>query len=120
VKRTAPGSLAILLVTTVCGLAFAGQGDGGAIPLGGAAVAKDCTFKGRKLQGKVKVVQSFPDLKVKVVENFPDLKVKIVENFPDACGKWKLVENFPDFTIQYVENFPDLEIKMVENFPGLP
>jgi len=119
VKRTASGALAILLVTAVCGLAFAGQGDDGAIPMGGA-VGKDCTLKGKKLHGKVKVVQSSPDLKVKVVESFPDLKVKVVESFPDACGKWKLVENFPDFTIQYVENFPDLQIKMVESFPGLP
>ena len=107
-KRTASGALAILLVTAVCGLAFAGQGDDGAIPMGGA-VGKDCTLKGKKLHGKVKVVQSSPDL-----------KVKVVESFPDACGKWKLVENFPDFTIQYVENFPDLQIKMVESFPGLP
>ena len=78
-----------------------------------------CTCRGIKLYGKVKVVESFPDLKVKVVESFPDLKVKTVGSFPDDCGEWRFVENFPDFTIKYVESFPDLRIKFVESFPGM-
>jgi hypothetical protein len=83
-------------------------------------VGKDCTWKGKKLYGKIKFVENFPDIKVKFVENFPDLKVKLVQNFPDDCGKWQIVENFPDLKVQIVENFPDIKIKLVENFPGLP
>ena len=83
-------------------------------------VEKDCTCKGKKLYGKIKFVENFPDLKVKFVENFPDLKVKLVQHFPDHCGEWQIVENFPDLKIQIVENFPDIEVKLVENFPGLP
>ncbi len=56
---------------------------------------KTCTFKGRKLYGRIQFVTSFPDLKVKVVDSFPDLKVKRVTSFPDACGKWQIVESFP-------------------------
>ena len=84
-----------------------------------AQISSDCTFKGIKLSGKVKVVQSFPDFKVKVVESFPDIKVKMVESFPDSCGKWKLVESFPDFTVQFVDSFPDFKIKYVDSFPGI-
>jgi hypothetical protein len=89
----------------------------------GAAVASDkvsadCTFKGIRLYGKVRVVTSFPDLKVKIVDAFPDLKVRTVTSFPDSCGKWKFVESFPDFTVQFVESFPDIKIRYVESFPG--
>lgn len=78
-----------------------------------------CTCRGIKLYGRVKVVESFPDLKVKVVESFPDIRVKAVASFADECGKWQFVESFPDFTIKYVESFPDLKIKFVESFPGM-
>jgi hypothetical protein len=84
------------------------------------AVDKNCCFNGRKLYGKIKFVENFPDIKIKIVENFPDLKVKLVDNFPDECGKWQIVENFPDLKVQIVENFPDIRVKFVDNFPGLP
>ena len=83
-------------------------------------VTKDCTFNGKKLYGKIKFVENFPDIKIKIVENFPDLKVRLVDNFPDECGKWQIVENFPDLKVQIVENFPDIKVKFVDNFPGLP
>jgi len=86
----------------------------------GGKVGSSCTFKGKKLYGKVKVVTSFPDIKVQVVTSFPDLKVKTVTSFPDSCGKWKFVESFPDFTIQYVTSFPDIKIEHVTSFPGVP
>src|SRR3989338_6839591 len=82
-------------------------------------IGKDCTYKGKKLYGKIKIVEHFPDLKVKIVENFPDLKVQVVEHWPDQCGKWQMVENFPDLKIQIVEHFPDFTIKYVQNWPGL-
>jgi hypothetical protein len=111
-KRT--GFAAALLV----GMYALAAASPDAVPMG--KVGDSCTFGGKKLYGKVKVVEHFPDFKVKVVEHFGDLKVKFVENFPDSCGEWQLVSNFPDFTIQYVENFPDFEIKTVSNFPGVP
>ena len=86
----------------------------------GEKVAKDCSFQGKKLYGKVQIVESFPDLKVKVVQSFPDLKVQWVNNFPDKCGKWQAVESFPDLKIQFVQSFPDLKIQFVESFPGKP
>jgi hypothetical protein len=86
----------------------------------GGKVGGDCTLKGKKLYGKIKIVDAFPDLKVQVVDAFPDLKVQVVDAFPDKCGKWKMVDAFPDVKIQMVTAFPDLKIKYVTAFPGLP
>ena len=83
-------------------------------------ITKDGYFKGKKLWGRVQVVDSFPDFKVQVVEHFPDLNVQKVERFPDQIGLWQFVDKFPDFTIQYVDSFPDFTIQFVEHFPGLP
>lgn len=85
---------------------------------------ENCTFTNKdgktfNLNGKVKIVESFPDIKVQIVESFEDLDVKIVENFPDQCGKVKLVESFPDVKVQIVNSFPDIKVKIVESFPGV-
>ncbi|MGK7929747.1 MAG: hypothetical protein AB4290_31645 [Spirulina sp.] len=78
-----------------------------------------CTYNGKKLYGKVQIVENFPDFKVEVVTSFPDLRVKTVTSFPDDCGEWQFVEHFPDFKIQLVEHFPDFKIQFVEHFPGV-
>jgi len=83
-------------------------------------IADDCTFKGKKLYGKIKFVDSFPDIKVQFVESFPDLKVKFVDSFADDCGEWQVVESFPDLKVQIVTSFPDIKIKPVDSFPGKP
>ena len=67
---------------------------------------ENCTCKGKRLYGKVKIVDSYPDFTVKVVDSYPDLKVKIVNSYPDVCGKWKFVDSYPDFTIKYVDSYP--------------
>ena len=39
------------------------------------------------LSGKVKIVESFPDIKVQVVESFPDVEIKLTEVLgPDAAN----------------------------------
>ncbi len=90
------------------------------IAFAGKVNKSDCTFKGKKLYGKVQVVTSFPDIKVQEVSSFPDLKVKKVSSFPDKCGKWKFVKSFPDFKVQFVTSFPDVKIQYVSSFPGVP
>jgi hypothetical protein len=83
-------------------------------------LAADCTFRGKKLAGKVKIVDSFPDVRVKAVSSFPDLKVKKVTSFADECGEWEMVDSFADVKIQFVDSFPDIEIAWVDSFPGMP
>ncbi|PRQ09437.1 hypothetical protein ENSA7_08430 [Enhygromyxa salina] len=88
--------------------------------MGTGNVSDQCTFNGIKLAGKVKVVDSFPDVRVKAVSSFPDVKVKKVSSFADDCGEWQFVDSFADFKIQYVDSFPDVEVAWVDSFPGLP
>ncbi|MEN9348372.1 MAG: hypothetical protein ACOVOO_04220 [Flavobacteriales bacterium] len=83
-----------------------------------SVVSDDCTFKGKKLFGKIRFVESFPDVKVQFVESFPDLKVKFVDSFADDCGEWQVVESFPDLKVQIVNSFPDVKVKVVDSFPG--
>jgi hypothetical protein len=90
------------------------------IPANAGSVGSDCSFKGKRLYGKVKAVTSFPDIKVQVVSSFPDLKVQKVTSFPDSCGKWEFTDSFPDFTVQFVDSFPDVKIQYVDSFPGVP
>ena len=56
----------------------------------------NCTItkdgKTYKLYGKVKIVDSFEDIKVKIVDSFEDVKVKIVDSFEDI--KIKIVDSF--------------------------
>lgn len=79
-----------------------------------------CTFKGKKLYGKVEFVSAFPDIKVQLVSAFPDLKVQKVSAFPDSCGKWQTVTAFPDIKVQLVTAFPDVKVQYVDAFPGVP
>jgi hypothetical protein len=72
------------------------------------ALAGQCSAKGHRLWGKVKVVNAHADL-----------KVQVVNSFPDKCGKWQMVNTFPDFTIQFVNSFPDVKIQYVNSFPGM-
>lgn len=82
-------------------------------------ISSDCTYNGIKLYGKVKIVDSFPDIKVQKKDAFQDLSVQYVNVFPDTCGKWQIVDDFPDFTVQFVDHFPDITIKEVTVFPGI-
>jgi len=79
-----------------------------------------CSFRGKKLYGKIQVVTSFPDVKVQEVTAFPDLKVEEVKAFPDKCGQWLMVKAFPDTKVQLVTSFPDVKIQRVTAFPGVP
>ena len=71
---------------------------------------ENCTItkdgKTYKLYGKVKIVDSFEDIKVKIVDSFEDADIKIVDAFEDSCGKVKIVDSFED-------------IKIVNSFEGV-
>ena len=90
------------------------------MPMGTGNVDSNCSFRGIKLAGKVKIVDSFPDIRVKAVKSFPDIKVKKVSSFADDCGEWQFVDSFADLKIQYVDSFPDVEVAWVDSFPGMP
>ena len=71
------------------------------------------------LYGKVKIVDSFEDIKVKIVDCFEDVDIKIVDCFEDRCGKVKLVDSFEDVKVKIVDSFEDIKVKIVQNFEGV-
>ena len=84
---------------------------------------ENCTItkdgKTYKLYGKVKIVDSFEDIKVKIVDSFEDADIKIVDAFDDSCGKVKIVEHFEDVKVKIVDSFEDIKIKIVQHFEGV-
>ena len=105
-------------ILSLCAVSFAML----AAPLAHAADfdKKTCTFKGKKLYGKIQIVTAFPDIKVQEVTAFPDVKVEKVNAFPDKCGKWQIVTAFPDTKVQIVTAFPDVKVQYVTAFLGVP
>ena len=88
----------------------------------GAIIPKiqaNCTFKGKKLWGKVKFVTAFADFKVQMAQYTPELKVKLVDYNPSNCGEWQVSQWFPDFKVQIVEGYGDFRIQLVDTVPGL-
>ena len=71
------------------------------------------------LYGKVKIVDSFEDIKVKIVDSFEDADIKIVDSFENSCGKVKIVDSFEDVKVKIVDSFEDIKIKIVESFEGV-
>lgn len=92
----------------------------GGSTLAASPINADGYFKNIRLAGKVRVVDSFPDIRVQVVDSFPDLRVQTVDYFPDDIGQWQFVDYGEDFTVQFVDSFPDIRIQFVQSFPGLP
>ena len=105
--------IVLLTITTVIS-AFASEAK---IDKENCTITKD--GKTYKLYGKVKIVDSFEDIKVMIVDSFEDVDIKIVDAFEDSCGKVKIVEHFEDVKVKIVDNFEDIKIKIVEHFEGV-
>lgn len=90
-----------------------------AVGISANPVSKDCKFNGKKLSGRVRIVQAFGDVKVRVVTAFPNLKVVTLTYSSDRCGEWTFVQGSEDFTIQFVEAFEDVKIEFVQAFSGI-
>jgi len=86
----------------------------------GAVDRGTCSFHGKKLYGKIQIVDAQADVTVQEVGAFPDLKMKPVAAYADRCGLWQLVQAGADTKVQFVSAFPDVRIQRVAAFPGLP
>lgn len=83
-------------------------------------ISPDCTFKGKKLYGKIKVVTWGEDVKVRIVTSNEDLKVYLNTNtWTDRCGEWYFVDWGEDFKIRFVDWGEDFRIRYVGFSPGL-
>ena len=84
-----------------------------------AYINGECEYKGIKLYGRVKFVDSFEDISIEYVDAFADINVQFVNAFPDECGQWQKVDSFEDIRIKVVKGLPDLTVKVVDSFPGM-
>ena len=100
--------------------ALGGISGGGSSGFGSSSKFAGCMYKGKRLYGKVQIVDFLPDIKVQIVDFLPDLKVQKVDFLPTSCGKWQFVDFLPDLKIQFVDFLPDLKIQFVDFLPGLP
>src|SRR5262245_8432759 len=91
--------------------------DAGVTDAGPALDKVNCTWKGKKLYGKIEFVDSFPDLKIREVTALPDFKVEMVSSLPSRCGEWQEVTSLPTLRVKRVTAFEDLEVEFVTAFP---
>ncbi len=86
----------------------------------------DCTFKGKKLFGKVQVLTNgLADFRGQIVTNgLEDLQVQNVPvpGLTTTCGQWQTVTNgLYDFSVQFVTNgLYDFTIQYDNFLPGIP
>lgn len=83
------------------------------------APAASCTFKAKKLYGKVQFVTSHADLKIQYVDSNADIDVQMVKSSPNSCGKWQEVKSSPYLKVQVVNSFPDFKVRLVKSNPGM-
>ena len=80
---------------------------------------ENCTCKGKKLYGKVKIVSSGADFVVKITESaFYDIAVKKTNSsFQNNCGEWYFTDSaFYDFSVQFTESaFYDFSVKFTDS-----
>lgn len=105
-------------ITVKFGDAFPGLPSGQRLT-GDNEISSDCTFKGKKLYGRVALVAGGGDVKVRVVDSSPNLKVRKVTAGADECGEWEIVEGGADLKVQFVDSSPDFTIRFVDYSPGL-
>ncbi|HEX2657946.1 MAG TPA: hypothetical protein VHU40_06725 [Polyangia bacterium] len=109
-----------VMATAIVAVGAGTQAEVAARGKGGIVDKGTCSFRGKKLYGKIQIVSDHADVTVQEVGAFPDLKMKQVPAFPDRCGLWQLVESGADTKIQFVSAFPDVRIQRVAAFAGLP
>lgn len=80
----------LFFILAACMMTAGGMADEVTIDKENCTITKD--GKTFPLYGKVKIVDSFEDIKVKIVDSFEDVKVKIVDCFEDI--KIKIVDSF--------------------------
>lgn len=76
-------------------------------------ITKECTFKGKALWGKVRIVTYGEDLKIRPVAYGADLKVRIKDFGADRCGQWKMVSYGENLKIRFVDYGEDLKVQFV-------
>lgn len=79
----------------------------------------NCSIKGVKLQGKVRIIESGADIKVcvKIAPTSASREITITTHTPMVCGEWLITDDASDFTIEITEyeSVADLVITLYPN-----
>lgn len=99
----------LVLATLCCG---SGSSD---------CISKDGYFRGVKLAGCVRIVESGGDFKVRIVDSCEDLRVEIdnAASRTSKPGHWRFVTRGGDFTIRIVTACEDFSIRLDECCAGV-
>lgn len=89
------------------------------VSLNANPISGDCTFKGKKLYGKVRIVNYGEDIKVRIVNYNSDIKIRYVDYSPSSCGKWQKVNYGEDIKVRFVDSGQDIKVEIVNNGEGL-
>ncbi len=90
------------------------------LSLAGGRIGQDCTFKGKKLYGRVRIVNVGETFKVRAVSVGEDLRVQTSNMLATTCGRWEIVSIAEDFSVRMVDMGEDFSIRFVEVAHGLP
>jgi hypothetical protein len=99
----------VLLLALIPSMSFAG-----------GRIGQDCTSKGKKLYGRVRIVNVGETFKVKAVSLGEDLRVQTSNTLATTCGRWEIVSIAEDFSIRMVDMGEDFSIRFVEVGNGVP
>lgn len=81
-------------------------------------IEEDCTYKGIRLYGKVRIVYAGENLKVRIANAGEDLRVQTVNAGANSCGKWEFVTFGEDYKILFVDAGEDFVIRFDTANPG--
>jgi hypothetical protein len=90
------------------------------LPIWANPISSDCSFKGKKLYGRVRIVEANEDIRVRVVTANEEFRVFLNPiTWQDRCGEWHYVTANENLKIRFVEANEDFRIRFVGANPGL-
>jgi hypothetical protein len=82
-------------------------------------VSKNCMYKGKKLSGRIELVDTFPDIRVRVVKSNPHLRVQKMKANTARCGEWEIVKFPPSLRVMIDQVHGEIDIQYVNFSPGV-
>lgn len=88
-------------------------------PIEANPISKNCTYKGKKLSGRVEFVKDFPDIRVRIVKANPHLRVQKMTANTSKCGEWEIVKFPPSLRVMIDPQHGEIDIQYVNFSPGV-
>jgi hypothetical protein len=89
------------------------------LPVLSNPIGSDCSFNGKKLYGRVRIVNAGEDVKVRIVNAGENLRVEFSSIEYSQCGRWFFSQSGENVKIRFVEAGEDITVRVHPNNPGL-